>query len=106
MLQGASGHSLAKTCVTKLATFLEDPDQNREYFVKYFAYSTDELTSPVKYIALLALAKIVSTHPHLVAEYESRILASLDDQDLSIRMRALDLISAMVCYSFLSSFLS
>ncbi|KAH8101043.1 Adaptor protein complex AP-3 delta subunit [Phellopilus nigrolimitatus] len=77
MLQGASGYSLAQTCVTKLAAFLEDSDQN------------------LKYIALLALVKIVPSYPHLVAEYESRILASVDDQDLSIRMRALDLVSAM-----------
>ncbi|KAI5116434.1 hypothetical protein M0805_000213 [Coniferiporia weirii] len=78
MLQGVSGHSLAKTCVTKLAAFLEDSDQN------------------LKYISLLALTKIVPSYPHLVAEYETRIMASIDDQDLSIRMRALDLISAMV----------
>lgn len=50
----------------------------------------------VKYIALLALTKIVPSYPHLVAEYESKILSSIDDPDLSIRMRALDLISAMV----------
>lgn len=31
MLHGASGHSLAKTCVTKLAAFLEDSDQNCAY---------------------------------------------------------------------------
>ncbi|KAL5494662.1 APL5 [Sanghuangporus weigelae] len=78
MLRGVAGHTLAQTCVTKLAAFLEDPDQN------------------LKYIALLALAKIVPSHPHLVAEYESRIMASINDQDLSIRMRALDLVSAMV----------
>lgn len=48
------------------------------------------------------MTKIVPTHPHLVSEYESRILASIDDQDLSIRMRALDLISAMACRISLS----
>lgn len=50
----------------------------------------------VKYIALLAMVKIVPTHPHLVAEYQDTILASVNDQDISIRMRALDLVSAMV----------
>ena len=50
----------------------------------------------VKYIALLALVKIVPSHPYLVAEYQDMILASVNDQDISIRMRALDLISAMV----------
>ena len=50
----------------------------------------------VKYIALLAMTKIVPTHAYLVAEYQDTILASLNDQDISIRMRALDLVSAMV----------
>ncbi|KAI0783126.1 Adaptor protein complex AP-3 delta subunit [Abortiporus biennis] len=77
MLQGTSGNSLARTCVTKLANFLQDEDQN------------------LKYIALLAMVKIVPSHPHLVAEYQDMILASVDDQDISIRMRALDLLSAM-----------
>lgn len=50
----------------------------------------------MKYIALLAMVKIVPSHPHLVDEYQDTILASVDDQDISIRMRALDLVSAMV----------
>ena len=50
----------------------------------------------VKYIALLALVKIVPTHPYLVAEYQDVIMSSINDQDISIRMRALDLVSAMV----------
>jgi len=85
MLQHASGDSLAELCVTKLAAFLEDPDQN------------------LKYIALLALAKIVPTHRNLVANYQDMILSSVSDQDLSIRMRALDLLSAMVTRDNLQS---
>ena len=50
----------------------------------------------VKYIALLALVKIVPSHPHLVAEYQETILSSVDDPDISIRMRALELVSEMV----------
>ncbi|TFK68252.1 Adaptor protein complex AP-3 delta subunit [Pluteus cervinus] len=78
MLQGTSGSALAKTCVTKLAAFLQDEDQN------------------LKYIALLALTKIVPTHPYLLAEYQDVVLACVNDQDISIRMRALDLVCAMV----------
>ena len=51
----------------------------------------------VKYIALLAMVKIVPTHPELVAEYQDMIMSSVNDEDVSIRMRALDLVSAMVC---------
>ncbi|KAK0217615.1 adaptin N terminal region-domain-containing protein [Armillaria nabsnona] len=78
MLRGSSGDSLARMCVSKLATFIQDADQN------------------LKYIALLAMVKIVPSHPYLVAEYQDTILASVSDQDISIRMRALDLVSAMV----------
>ncbi|KAF5385386.1 hypothetical protein D9615_001077 [Tricholomella constricta] len=78
MLQGSNGDSLARLCVSKLAAFIQDADQN------------------LKYIALLALTKIVPSHPYLVAEYQDTILASVNDQDISIRMRALDLVSAMV----------
>ncbi len=42
------------------------------------------------------MVKIVPSHPHLVAEYQDTILASVSDQDISIRMRALDLVTAMV----------
>lgn len=85
MLHGSSGDSLATMCVSKLAAFIQDADQN------------------LKYIALLAMAKIVPTHPHLVAEYQDTILASVSDEDISIRMRALDLVSAMVDRSNLQS---
>ncbi|KAG6820671.1 hypothetical protein H0H93_013522 [Arthromyces matolae] len=78
MLQGTNGNTLARQCVSKLSAFIQDDDQN------------------LKYIALLAMTKIAPTHPHLIAEYRDTILASVDDQDISIRMRALDLVSAMV----------
>ncbi|KAH6917072.1 Ap3d1 protein [Coprinopsis sp. MPI-PUGE-AT-0042] len=78
MLLGPNGDSLARTCVSKLAAFIQDSDQN------------------LKYIALLAMTKIVPTHPHLVGDYRDTILASVSDHDISIRMRALDLVSAMV----------
>jgi len=42
------------------------------------------------------MAKIVPTHPYLITDYQDTIFTSINDQDISIRMRALDLISAMV----------
>lgn len=47
-------------------------------------------------MALLALAKITSTHADLVSEHHEAILACVDDADISIRLRALDLIVGMV----------
>ncbi|QRW21970.1 AP-3 complex subunit delta-1 [Rhizoctonia solani] len=73
MLQG----SMARACSGKLAVFLGDSDQN------------------LKYIALLAMAKIAPTHAHLVAEHQDVIFSSIEDSDMSIRMRALELLTAM-----------
>ncbi|KAF9434320.1 AP-3 complex subunit delta [Entomortierella beljakovae] len=72
-----SANNLAATCVAKLRTFLEDADQN------------------LKYIGLLALTKILPTHPHLVAEHKDMVLKCIDDPDISIRMRTLDLVVGM-----------
>lgn len=77
MFVGSDGDSLAATCVEKLATFLDDDDQN------------------LKYIALLALTKLIPTHPHLVALHQEEIFDAMEDDDLSIRLRALDLVSGM-----------
>ncbi|KAI9018737.1 adaptin N terminal region-domain-containing protein [Phycomyces nitens] len=75
---GDSSHALAATCTNKLRRFLEDPDQN------------------LKYVGLLAMGKMLSTHPKLVAEHKDIILECIDDDDLSIRLRALDLVVGMV----------
>jgi AP-3 complex subunit delta-1 len=96
MLEGAMGSDLARLCITKLSGFLEDQDQNRKTQIASLLRYLTRITLPVKYIALLALTKIVPTHPGLVANHQAVILASVDDFDISIRMRALDLISAMV----------
>ena len=96
MLEGAMGSDLARLCITKLSAFLEDQDQNRKAWTPTICGLLTRIILPVKYIALLALTKIVPTHPRLVADHQTVILASVDDFDISIRMRALDLISAMV----------
>ncbi|KAG0187198.1 AP-3 complex subunit delta-1 [Apophysomyces sp. BC1034] len=75
---GDSSGALAATCADKLRTFLEDPDQN------------------LKYVGLLAMGKMLSSHPKLVAEHKDIVLECIDDDDLSIRLRALDLIVGMV----------
>ncbi|KAI8068421.1 adaptin N terminal region-domain-containing protein [Gongronella butleri] len=75
---GESSHALASTCAKKLRTFLEDPDQN------------------LKYVGLLAMGKLLATHPKLVAEQKDIILECIDDEDISIRLRALDLVVGMV----------
>lgn len=50
----------------------------------------------MKYVALLAFTKIVSSHPELVALHQDVIVECIDDPDISIRTRALELVTGMV----------
>lgn len=52
----------------------------------------------VKYLGLLAMSKILKTHPKSVQSHKDLILQCLDDKDESIRLRALDLLYGMVWY--------
>lgn len=78
MLEGEGGDSLAASCVDKLASFLEDVDQN------------------LRYMALLALVRLLPTHPGLVAKHYDTILHCVNDPDVTIRSRALNLVDGMV----------
>lgn len=50
----------------------------------------------MKYVALLALNRIVTTHPTLVSMQQDVIMDCLDDPDISIRLQALELAAGMV----------
>lgn len=54
------------------------------------------LSVAVKYLGLLAMSKILKTHPKSVQSHKDLILQCLDDKDESIRLRALDLLYGMV----------
>jgi len=64
-------------CVTKLRIFIEDQDQN------------------LKYLGLQSLARVLKIAPKAVAAHKDLIISCLDDQDESIRLRALALIGGM-----------
>ena len=64
------------------------------FFPLYIYIITDPLK--VKYVALLALNRIVSTHPTLVSMQQDVIMDCLDDADVSIRLQALELAVGMV----------
>ncbi|KAF1355228.1 adaptin N terminal region-domain-containing protein [Delphinella strobiligena] len=73
------GDSIARLCVNKLRGMLVvEGDPN------------------LKYVALLAFTKIVSSHPELVALHQDVIVECIDDPDISIRTRALELVTGMV----------
>ncbi|KAK1760638.1 adaptin N terminal region-domain-containing protein [Echria macrotheca] len=60
----------------------------------------------LKYVALLAFNKIVVTHPSLVAQQEDVILECIDSEDITIRIKALDLVQGMVSSDNLVSIVS
>lgn len=50
----------------------------------------------MKYLGLAALNNIMKIHPKSVAEHRDLIVNCLDDEDVTIRLRALDLLEGMV----------
>lgn len=76
---GMPNHAASiQLCVQKLRILIEDTDQN------------------LKYLGLLAMSKILKTHPKSVQAHKDLILQCLEDKDESIRLRALDLLYGMV----------
>lgn len=77
--EDSEGDEVASLCINKLrGMILLEGDPN------------------LKYVALLAFNKIVTSHPQLVSRQEDVLLACLDDPDISIRTQALELVSGMV----------
>ena len=70
--------SLAATCIDKLSSFLSDSDQN------------------LRYIALKGLSRLLVTgHAHLLSPHYDEILTCIDEEDLTIRLKALELIERL-----------
>ncbi|KAJ2160044.1 AP-3 complex subunit delta [Coemansia sp. RSA 552] len=67
----------AELCAQKLSLFYESRDHN------------------LRYVGLVTLAQLQVRRPDLVSRQYDVVLACLDDPDVSIRMRAVDVISAM-----------
>lgn len=70
--------SVLRLCLDKLRSFIEDPDQN------------------LKYLGLLGLHRLMRKYPRAVSEHKDLVLQVLEDEDPTIRMRALDIITSMV----------
>ncbi|KAF2168906.1 hypothetical protein M409DRAFT_65261 [Zasmidium cellare ATCC 36951] len=73
------GDEIARLCVNKLrAMLVVEGDPN------------------LRYVALLAFGKIGGSHAELVSQHQDVVLECIDDPDISIRTRALDLVVGMV----------
>ncbi len=70
--------SLVKLCSDHLREFVEDQDQN------------------LKYLGLVGFANMMNSHPRTVAGHYNLIIDCLEDDDITIRTRSLDLLAGMV----------
>ncbi|CUF99794.1 unnamed protein product [Bodo saltans] len=70
--------SLTKLAADKMKFFVEDPDQN------------------LKYLGLDAMSRIMLENPKLLSDQRDTILTCLDDSDITIRRKALELLKGMV----------
>ncbi|KAL9649456.1 hypothetical protein ABK040_000695 [Willaertia magna] len=70
--------SIVKLAVEKLKQFVEEKDQN------------------LKYLGLLGLNNLLSKYPKVIADMKDTIMDCLEDQDTTIRYRALDLLCGVV----------
>ncbi|EGD73757.1 hypothetical protein PTSG_05451 [Salpingoeca rosetta] len=79
VLAGIPDHTATiQLCVQKLRIFIEDSDQN------------------LKYLGLQAMASVLKIAPKAVLPHRDLVIECLDDDDESIRLRALDLLAGMV----------
>lgn len=77
LLERGDSDELACRCVENLGVFLQNDDQN------------------LRYISILALDKLAPSHPHLVAQHQNVILQSIQHPDMTIRVRALELVARL-----------
>ncbi|XP_078574749.1 AP-3 complex subunit delta-1-like isoform X3 [Branchiostoma floridae x Branchiostoma japonicum] len=111
VIAGMPNHNASiQLCVQKLRILIEDSDQNYEgTFQENHASDgqsqqslisdgspSSQQSASMKYLGLLAMSKILKTHPKSVQAHKDLILQCLDDKDESIRLRALDLLYGMV----------
>lgn len=70
--------AVVKLCSDYLRSFVEDADQN------------------LKYLGLVGLVNLLRSHPRNVVEHRDNILKCLNDDDSTIRVRALELLAGIV----------
>lgn len=117
--------AVIRLCLEKLKNFIENPDQNCRPAVVLLVARLTSSFLVVKYLGLLGLHKLMKAHPRAVVgepysmgkvamasnstslafillssctEHKDLILDCLKDDDVTIRHRALDLITSMVCH--------
>ena len=70
--------AVVRLCTDKLREMVRDPDAN------------------LKYLGLVGLTQLMKSNPRVVAEHRELVLECLVDEDVTVRLRALELITGMV----------
>ncbi|RLN50519.1 hypothetical protein BBJ29_007054, partial [Phytophthora kernoviae] len=70
--------AVVRLCNDHLRRYIEDPDQN------------------LRYLGLVGLGNLMRSHPYVVTEHQGLIVECLAVDDITIRMRSLELLSGMV----------
>ncbi|TYZ68367.1 hypothetical protein PybrP1_005937 [[Pythium] brassicae (nom. inval.)] len=70
--------AIVRLCNDHLRRYIEDPDQN------------------LRYLGLVGLSNLMQSHPHVIAEHQALIVECLAVDDITIRMRSLELLAGMV----------
>lgn len=78
-----------KIIITSLKTYVFILVVSKLFYLSIILFS-------VKYLGLLAMSRILKSHPKSVQAHKDLVLACLDDKDESIRLRALGLLYGMV----------
>lgn len=89
------GEEIASLCVGKLrGMIVVEGDPNRALTKCHDQDTINKFA--VKYVALLAFNRILSSHPHLISMQQDVIMGCIDDPDVSIRLQALELGAGMI----------
>ncbi|KAF1333177.1 Ap-3 complex subunit delta, partial [Globisporangium splendens] len=70
--------AIVRLCNDHLRRYIEDPDQN------------------LRYLGLVGLSNLMQSHPYVIAEHQELIVECLAVDDITIRMRSLELLAGMV----------
>lgn len=70
--------AVVRLCNDHLRRYIEDPDQN------------------LRYLGLVGLSNLMLSHPYVIAEHQELIVQCLSVDDITIRMRSLELLAGMV----------
>lgn len=93
LMRSTRAKSLLYECCSTITLGLMDHPEAVELCAKLLGEFMYESDQNLKYLGLLSMRKIIQAHPNLAVEHRDNVLDCLDDEDIGIRMRALDLVS-------------